>query len=199
MCTWAWKNNNYKWYDAKSFWRRSWYFNVMIALNHRSMQSWCSRVISSFGQCCTYSSTMPYKLSSLGSIISWVHTWDVDRHVMNSSFSGANDCSPLDMVHESLASTVVWKEWSVEACRLSSECVSWGFGSLINYGEVDRFLNDVKIFSSWEVEIKIPTIARTWAISLKLIVIFKSISLVDNPCFHTWISSRGSYSTPRMI
>ena len=71
-----------------------------------------------------------------------------DRHVVNSSFSGASDCCLSDMAHESSAAPIVWKRWPVEDSRLSCECGSWGFGSLITFGEVDRFLNTFKIFSS---------------------------------------------------
>ena len=142
---------------------------------------------------------MPYKLSSLESVVSWVHTVSTDRHVVNSSFSGVNEHSPSYMVHDTSTSIVVWWRWSVEACRLSAECDSRGFDSSFTSGEVDRLLTIVKRYTSWKAKIKILVVARTWESYWKLLIIFESFLLVCSPYFHTRVRDRGSYNTPKMV
>ena len=61
---------------------------------------------------------------------------------------------------------------------------------------MDKFLNIVKKFSSWEVEVKILAAVRACEKSF-IFIIFKSICLIDSPYHHTHISNRGSYNTPK--
>ena len=70
-----------------------------------------------------------------------MHTRFVDRHVERSSVSGSK--ALVDMVHESLVSSIDWKRWSVEAFGSS-----WNSGSLITSREAERFLPTIKICSS---------------------------------------------------
>ena len=58
---------------------------------------------------------------------------------------------------------------------------------------MDKFLNIVKKFSSWEVEVKIPAAARACERSF-IFIIFKSIWLIDSPCLHTQISNGSSWN-----
>ena len=67
----------------------------------------------------------------------------VDRHVKHSLILGSKDLSLVDMVYESLVSSIDWKRWSVEAFGSS-----WNSGSLISSEEAERFLIVVKICSS---------------------------------------------------
>ena len=69
-----------------------------------------------------------------------MHTRFVDRHVECSSISSSKDFSLVDMVHESLVSSIDWQRWSVEGFGSS-----WDSGSLITSGEVEKFLTAVKI------------------------------------------------------
>ena len=67
----------------------------------------------------------------------------VDRHVERSSIVGSKDFPLVDMVHDSLVSSIVWQRWSVEAFGSS-----WNSSSLVASREEERFSTAIKICSS---------------------------------------------------
>ena len=66
-------------------------------------------------------------LGKVGQLVSGMHTRFVDRHDENSPTSGLTQCSPSDLVQDSLVS-------SKDTSKFSYGC-----------GEVDNILNDVRM------------------------------------------------------
>ena len=166
----AWKTNNYKWFEIKTYWRRREWWGLKIVVNQLSMQLWCSWSTSSVRQCFPSSSIMPHKSEWL------MHVGSVDRHGKSSSILGSKGLSLSDVVHESSISSTTWQGKSVEVCRSSCGCGSCCSGSSIAFEEVERFLTAVKICSSREEEILVA--ARIQESSSKLLIIFEFRQLV---------------------
>jgi hypothetical protein len=69
-------------------------------------------------------------LGKLGQLVSGMRTKFVDRHDENSPILGLTECSPPDLVQDSIVS-------SKETSKFSRGC-----------GEVDNLLNDVRMYAS---------------------------------------------------
>ena len=161
---------------------------MVIVWNQCLIKSWCSWFTSSFRKICMSPSIMPCRSSFVEWLVSLVHRGSLERNIRNSSISGSNGVSPLDVVHDSLVSSISWKGWLQKDSGYSRGCGSWNFGFSMSFGEVDRLLTMVKMCSSWEE--KIPTVARIWEIYSKLIIIFESILMVDGSCITHGLAHR---------
>ena len=110
-----------------------------------------------------------------------MHTKLVARHGEISSISGSAECSTSDLVHGSSISLVDRQEDLRELSKPCSGC-----------GEVDNFLNAIRINSSWKEDT--PATARIWESASRDIL--KDLG-------HSWISLASwwslSYSTQKMF
>lgn len=128
------------------------------------MEEWCDLILD-----WNHLSIRPW--NSL--FFSWLISHWISSFVMHSSILDSSGFSPSKLLHDSLVSSTYWQEESKETWR--SYC-----GGV----EIDKFLNAIKRYSSWEVDI--PVVARIreiyWKDILQTLMVCELLQLVYNSC-----------------